>query len=381
MQKREKVYYFETLLYLFIGILVCILPMFIHVEEKGNWSFIFHEWQKLIPFFIIFLLNNFILAPKLLLKDKYPAYVILSVLLLLTVTMADNILHKPKHSLKHKEFRHEPSKRDSRVVPFERGGEPRNPDRVERPLPPLNVLKHRTPHPPLFNFGVFLVGLLIIGFNSGVKIFVRWINTQDEFHEKEKYLLNAELAFLKHQISPHFFMNTLNNIHALVDIDGEKAKDAIIKLSHLMRYLLYEADNEKTSLQKELKFLENYIELMRLRYDEKILTIRVSYHIDRENVQVPSLLFLPLIENSFKHGVRPSSPSFIDIQLTVNEKVLTIAIKNSYFPKKETSFSESSGIGLENIRKRLTLLYEDQYSFTFHSDHTQYETTLSIPVT
>ena len=134
--------------------------------------------------------------------------------------------------------------------------------------------------------------------------------------ELEHNNLQTELDYLKYQINPHFFMNTLNNIHALVDIDTEKAKQTIVELSRLMRYVLYESNNRLISLSKELQFLNHYIELMRIRYTDKV-RIYVSFPTDTGEVQVPPLLFVSFVENAFKHGVSYQHASFVSVCLQV----------------------------------------------------------------
>ncbi len=191
----------------------------------------------------------------------------------------------------------------------------------------------------------------------------------------------TELSFLKHHISPHFFMNTLNNIHALVDIDREEAKNAIIKLSHMMRYLLYESDIQKVSLRKEIDFINSYIELMRLRYDEYNLKVETEYPDNADTVTVPSSLFLSFIENAFKYGVHPRIRSVIKISLSVSAQNdrLTFRVVNSLWDVTP-NLTESTGIGLENVRKRLDLIYRDSYTLDIGSADNLYEVPLTIPV-
>ncbi len=376
VSKNRKIKYFEIGLYIFVALIVFIVPVFIHFQSDKKWDMVFMEWLRLTPFAVIFLVNNFLLAPKLLFKSKYWAYIISCLGLLLLVIVLNNVLLKPQllhpkmHPDKEAFLQKENFKRDNAPFPpYHEIGE--NPIPNGRPLPPRKLF---------FSFGIFSIGLLVIGFNSGVKVFVRWTIETEERNEKERHYLSTELAFLKQQISPHFFMNTLNNIHALIDIDSERAKDCVVKLSRLMRYLLYEADEEKVPLAREIEFLESYIELMRLRYDETKLSVDINYSESTKPVYIPSLLFLPLIENAFKHGIDTKSKSFVDVRFSVNDHALVFAIKNSNFPKTSGEFNEASGIGLENIRKRLNLIYGDNYTMHIHSDDMVYEIVLEIPI-
>lgn len=361
MIKNKTARYFEIVLYVLIWMIAISVPFYMTWSKTGNFrsDFLFKEWLKLLPFFIIFLINNFVTAPKLLLKGKYVPYIFSCILLIAVVLAADHF------------------------SPFERPGEfgfrpERGPGRIPGFPEPHGPVRHF--RPPGIIVGHLLVYFLIIGFNSGIKIFVRWTEEQNIRSEKEKQHLATELAFLKHQISPHFFMNTLNNIHSLIDINAEQAKDSVIKLSRLMRYLLYESEPDKTSLKKELDFMESYIELMRLRYDEETLSVQLSYPENTEDVKVPSFLFMSFIENAFKHGVDSRYKSFIDIEFKIKDDKLSFMIKNSLFDRSNDSVKDISGIGLDNVRKRLDLIYKNNYTFAVVLVEEVYGISLEIPL-
>lgn len=382
--KNKKIQYFEIALYCFVALIAFSVPFFIRFEDGREWSFIFKNWERLLPFVFIFLVNNFLLLPKLLLKSKFPAYIVSCLLLLLTVTFLNNYMDPPKLI----EMKPEPGNKMKfeRRPPlhFEDSDELEKREDFHHPRHEQKGDKHFGKHPSpskaYFNFPIFIIGLLIIGFNSGIRIFVFWMNEREERSEKERQYLSTELAFLRQQISPHFFMNTLNNIHSLVDINSEEAKNSIIKLSKLMRYLLYETDADKVPLNKEIEFIESYVELMRLRYDETMLSIELVYPDEIHEISVPSLLFLPLIENAFKHGVKNNKKSFIDIEFKLSEISLMLNIKNSNFKKTKKELDEASGIGLENIRKRLELIYKTNYVLIIDSKVDTYEISLAIPI-
>ena len=171
-------------------------------------------------------------------------------------------------------------------------------------------------------------------------------------------------------------MNTLNNIHALVDIDPEQAKNTIVELSKLMRYVLYDGSRPTIPLSKETEFLKHYIGLMRLRYSDSV-RIEVDIPDETPDVQVPPLLFVSFVENAFKHGISYQSESFIMVSLNVREGYISFSCINS---KHETNQDPHSGIGLENTRKRLRLLYQDNYTFNINENAKTYEVLLKIPV-
>jgi|MGYP000076805008 LytS/YehU family sensor histidine kinase len=171
-------------------------------------------------------------------------------------------------------------------------------------------------------------------------------------------------------------MNTLNNIHALVDIDTEKAKQTIVELSRLMRYVLYESNNRLISLSKELQFLNHYIELMRIRYTDKV-RIDVSFPTDTGEVQVPPLLFVSFVENAFKHGVSYQHASFVSVCLQVVGEEIHFVCSNSNYYRSE---DQHHGIGLDNIRKRLRLLFGERYKLSIDDTADCFDVQLLVPV-
>ncbi len=190
----------------------------------------------------------------------------------------------------------------------------------------------------------------------GLKILERHAEIEKRRKELEKEKLNSELAFLKNQISPHFFFNTLNNIYSLIGINTTDSQEAVLKLSKMMRYLLYESEQGETNLNAEIEFMNNYIDLMRLRLSDKV-KLTVSFPVKYDEIKIPPLLFISIIENAFKHGISYREKSFIDIAMEVSKEMITFRCANSMVNKGEKNPPEGSGIGLENLRKRLGLLF------------------------
>ncbi len=368
MNKIQRIHFFEVSLYAIVLITALCVPFFSGIFTNAGIKAVLTDWVRLSPFVAVFLINNYLLVPKLLFKEKYPIYFLTCILMVIAVVYLSDLLFDLTRSVR---------------APFDHmhdSGPP--PDKMFPPAgrPPRH--DGFGPNKPLhhgFNFGLAIVSFLLIGFNTGIKSFVRWNEERVRQAERERHYLYTELAFLKHQISPHFLMNTLNNIHALIDIDTEEAKDAVIKLSRLMRYLLYEADIQKVSLKKEVEFIESYIELMRLRYDENTLTVETEYPADTEAITVPSFLFLSFIENAFKYGVDLHVHSLIQIRFVRENDRLVFTVRNN---KSGIVFDmgEASGIGLENVRKRLDLIYKNDYILEIRSSDDAYEIYLKIPV-
>lgn len=231
---------------------------------------------------------------------------------------------------------------------------------------------------------------LLLGMNLGVKLYFKNERDKKQLTQLKTENLEQQLAYLKYQINPHFFMNTLNNIHALVDIDPEKAKKSIIVLSKMMRYILYEGNNTTIPLQREVDFIENYLQLMRMRYTDNV-TIETDLPKNLSEGTVPPLLFISFVENAFKHGVTYNKPSFIHIAVSTDDSHITFRCKNS---KKEEPVEEiaspssvrkegasEGGVGLVNVQKRLALIYQDNYTLDINDSDETYETILTIPIT
>ena len=203
---------------------------------------------------------------------------------------------------------------------------------------------------------LLLTALLVIGVSTTLAVIQRWQMDAQIRNAVEKQNISSELALLKAQINPHFFFNTLNNIYALSYTDVNVSRDAILKLSRMMRYLLYETQQDTSLLSKEISFVKDYVELMRLRMQSGSNVIFEEPKPDKEYSVAPMLL-LPFIENAFKHGIDASQKAEIKIDLHVSNGVLRLTIFNQIFQDKNTGNMESGGIGLANTQRRLNLLY------------------------
>jgi LytS/YehU family sensor histidine kinase len=222
-----------------------------------------------------------------------------------------------------------------------------------------------------------MISVLVVGFNATIKLSIKGQAEEQKNKELEKEKLQTELAFLRNQVSPHFLMNTLNNIHALVDLNPEDAKESIVKLSRLMRYLLYDSENGKTKLVKEIEFIKSYVDLMKLRLVSNV-DIQLSFPDEIPDVEIPPLLFISLVENAFKHGISYQAESYILIFLQIHEKHLFFRIKNSLH--KKTKPREEGGIGLANLKKRMELIYGTDFSLSVTETENSFETNIKIPL-
>ena len=231
------------------------------------------------------------------------------------------------------------------------------------------AIKHNVPSMPakawmgFFSgtFIFFLLNIVTVAVAIGIRHFIRVRQLKQQLKDEKAKNTEAELAWLKNQINPHFLFNTLNNISSLTQIDADAAQDAIAQLSDLLRYAMYETNKNTVPLGGEVEFMRNYIELMKLRCNEQT-SVNYQLSIDSEQVEVAPLLFISLIENAFKHGVSSGRPSAISIKLEQHQGQLTFICDNTNYPKNDKDRS-GSGIGIENTRRRLELMYADRYEW------------------
>ena len=217
----------------------------------------------------------------------------------------------------------------------------------------------------------------LTGFTTSIKLSKDWIQNQQLMKEKEKQYLETELNFLKAQIQPHFFFNTLNNLYSLTLKKSDQAPEIVLKLSALMSYMLYESNTPKVSLSKEITYLQNYLDLEKLRFGQRLV---VTFEIDGqiEEVSIPPMILILFLENSFKHGVKNNLNKIrIDISLKIREGFLFFEVKN---PVEENRSTENRGIGLKNAKRRLELLYGNNYRLDLLEKEHEFIVSLKMPV-
>ena len=381
MEKQQSKY-IEPIILVSVWVVVGISPALVSLSRIGsiNWGILFSVWKNLLPFIILSLLNHFVFVPYLFFKKKLWYFLTITVVLIL---FSGSLYLIREHEVKKHQF---PS--EQRVRPQS----PLRNDEFPPPFPyeqrdPLNRL-HEGPQArqkailgnlPPYIISI-IIALLVLGFDTGMRSIFRWVTIEREHINLEKEKVKSELAFLRNQVSPHFFMNTLNNIHALIDVDTEEAKEALIRLSKLMRHLLYDSEQNKIALAKEIDFIRSYIDLMKLRFTERV-KINFSVDLYKNGAEIPPLLFTSLIENAFKFGVSYLDESFIDIQLTTTEKEIVFRVKNSITTQQDIKKDLSnSGIGLENTRKRFDLLYGENYKMDIIKEDAVFSVQLNLPL-
>ena len=357
----------EHFIYTLMWILIYISPfMGTYMRMSSNphiefsWYEVLNAWKFDTVWLVLFAVHNFMLAPLLILKRRTILYVTLSFAL---VGVAMGILWFLRPAYHHHRL-------------------PRY-SRHERVLYRDNIADFRPDEPfPFFGPGELVAafgGLLLMGMNLGVKLYFKSQEDTKLLTQIDKHNLERQLEYLKYQVNPHFFMNTLNNIHALVDIDPERAKTTIVELSKMMRYILYEGNNRLIPLPREVQFLNNYVQLMRLRYTDKV-SIRMSAPSNLPDVMIPPLLLIMFVENAFKHGISYRTESFVYITVDVKDDRLKFVCRNS---KQHLTVKEKKGggMGLVNVRRRLDLLFQDTYSLKIEDRENEYDVSLDLPLT
>jgi two-component system, LytTR family, sensor kinase len=322
-------------------------------------NFIRFYYLNTLLYGFLFYVNYLVLAPRLFfnsIRIKY--YVSVVVLAIGVFIISDNV---NKSFFKDMPKRDKPEQIQPRAndVPAMENHDPAG--NIAKEMPPRKDRAiHRPFGPPFHVYNYIFTAIVITVFALGLRVLERHSEIEKKQKELEKEMLNSELAFLKNQISPHFFFNTLNNIYSLISINTEDSQKAVLTLSRMMRYLLYDSEKGETKLSSEINFMNNYIDLMKLRMSDKV-KLSVSFPEVYEDVSLPPLLFISLIENAFKHGISYREKSFIDIGMEVSPEAITFKCNNSVVKPVDEQPNNNSGIGLENLKKRLKLLFPNRH--------------------
>lgn len=347
---------------------VALLQLLSEPTLKFEFRDIWQLWLSTVPFLVLFLVHNYLIAPLLTEKNRPLPY---SLLVLLAIGLFSAYIMFFDGTVSSGTHPPEPREQIGRMPP------PPPDAHLQEGMPPhsLNVPEGKPVRPGYLKI---VVALLMLGVNLGAKFYLRSLRDERRAEALEKENLRYRLDYLRYQINPHFFMNTLNNIHALVDIDPDKAKDSIVELSRLMRSVLYDNNSPTVPLTKEEEFLKHYLALMRLRYKDDI-SISLDFPENGADAEVPPMILATIVENAFKHGVLGRTGSFIRISAVIENGKLIFRCVNSLSPERRKGRGEESGIGLENIRKRLDLLYGEEYILHIDEGEDTYELLLVLP--
>ena len=379
----------ENLIYLAVwGLLFAapLLSLYVRTVSDESISFDWTEvllvWRHFALYLSLFLVHNFLLAPLLVHGHRRAVYFTAVAAIVAAFTFyqcssgPERRWHEPpmERAGHHRPPFDEPQRAfgDERP-PLLDDGRPmpdKHPDHRLRKgdRPPLIVGEH--------DILAVVILILMFGANLGIKGYFRSLDDRLRLAKVEHENLEQQLEYLRYQINPHFFMNTLNNIHALVDIDPEQAKGTILELSKMMRFVLYEGNKQGVPLSRELEFIRHYVALMQLRYTEKVkIVLNLPQKVpDR---QTPPLILVTFIENAFKHGITYQRESFVEVAVAVEGDNFRFNCRNS---KADQPNKEKGGVGLSNVRKRLDLLYDHDYSLKIEDKSDVYHVELVIPL-
>jgi two-component system LytT family sensor kinase len=302
----------------------------------GHFTLPYQFWVKqtliLLMLAVTYYCNSLIVMPRLLLKN-HTYYYLLVVAIIITGfmiidTYADNWLNLP--ALMDAAFNH---------------GHPDH---------------HHHGKEDHFDVVTLVVVALVLGISTSITAIQKWQADQRLHLVLQQEKTSSELSFLKAQINPHFFFNTLNNIYALTYVDAEISRKAIHQLSRMMRYLLYDTPQAHPLLSQELDFIKDYISLMQLRLTDAA-KIKFEIPATLSDLPIASMIFLPFVENAFKHGISATEQSHIDIIVSQNDKQLEFSVSNSIIKNQSPVVDDYGGIGLSNTRRRLHLLYPGKH--------------------
>ena len=317
---------------------VFIMPALIFISE-GNQRFeeaLYHSLASLPFLMLLFYLCYFWLIDKLWFKKRYLFFVLVVVGLIFCVSYSKYelfsyfALHKSKHK-----------------------------------MPPFHA----------FVYFDFLSNLLPVVFAMAIRYAQRNFSLEIAQKEAQAHKLQADLTQLRYQLQPHFFFNALNNIYSLIEFNPEKAQESVHSLSKLMRHFMQNSDQKQISLAEEVDFLQQYISLMQLRLTDKT-TVQVDFPKQVPQLTIAPLLFISLVENAFKHGVSATSITTLSFSLKVEGNTVIFRSENTKIPTQESLYS--SGIGIDNLKKRLTLLYPERHQYTIEEKEGKYIAQLTI---
>jgi two-component system LytT family sensor kinase len=315
-------------------LLYLLPPLVLQVDLKLPSSFgDFMYWSIVI---VCFYVNYLWLIPKYLSKRRFGTYFLFILFMLVFTYSANEIYVRHIHNMENAGRSSEERKENEQS-------------------------KNKRPRFRGYNSALFCFAVLALG--TSIRVTENWYENEKQRKEMENQKLGAELSLLKSQINPHFFFNTLNSIYALAIIKSDKTPEAVIKLSEIMRYIIYDTERKLVPLSKEVEYIANYIELQRLRLSKQIKVIFTT-QIGKEESVIEPLLLLPFVENAFKHGIDIEKGGQILISIIQTENMLHLHVENPFIENNTLTQNGSSGLGMNNTIKRLKLLYQDNFTLT-----------------
>ena len=335
MIDNNKQPYRNLLLHILCWALLFIVPLFFHGSDE-SWTMVWHRYLRglgaTVAYMMVFYVNYLWIVPRFMLKKKdWKRFLLINVMVLVAGLLAVDLWHVIINNFM-----------------------PQLMDRGPKPGKYFSKV-------PRYFYGS-LVNILFIALAVAVRMYQRWQHIEEARQEAETARAEAELSNLRNQLNPHFLLNTLNNIYALIAFDQDKAQMAVGELSNLLRHVLYLNQQDYVPLCKEVDFMRNYIELMKIRVTDNVKIVDNINIQPNDSTPVAPLIFISLLENAFKHGISPQGTGEIKVDINQADGDITCEIRNTCYPKRENDKS-GSGIGLEQVSKRLELMYPDRYTW------------------
>lgn len=361
----------RIILHILVWAVFIVLPIYFWKRFRMGSDFLLNYYIFMAINALIFYTNWLFLVPALFFQKKRYRYYIAVLALVFLFYFISDFANEQIYNYTSKNGNLEQFKND-------KPGQFNSPQDEKRApgLPPLRPrIIIGVPHAHLIGYASS--SLLMVFFSLGLRVLERQSKIDRMQEEMEKAKLNTELAFLKNQISPHFFFNTLNNIYSLIGRSNEDSKNAVIKLSKMMRYVLNESGQDNRLLSEEIEFMNNYIDLMKLRIGAKT-RLNVNFPNECKDLMIPHLLFVSLIENAFKYGISVQEESYVNISLGCGEHNILFKCENGLPETNNETIFASTGIGLENFKKRMSLLYPDRHELEINRTKDKFEVNLII---
>lgn len=314
-----------VIIHALVWLFLFLVPVLFSLAEIKQRPFFFHNWIPMVFSVLLFYTNYLWFIEKLLFRKHFISFFVINVGAIALSILLTELIKQVFFSSYYGD--------------------------LNRPKPPMHFIIS----------GLVFSYVFTISISVAIRTTARWLKLDTERRALENENLRSELNNLKMQLNPHFFFNTLNNIYSLIQLSPDRAMVAVHGLARLMRYHLYETNAEKVPVMGEVDFMKSYVALMQLRTTENV-KIEQEFCFEHGADLVAPLLFVPLLENAFKHGVSGDIPSLIRIKLEEQQHVLSLLIENSVVVEFEKS-TDSHGIGLDNLQKRLQLIYPRRHLF------------------
>lgn len=389
--KNARPGHWQVIFQILIWLIVLLFPLFSYNVRVLDPSFYVKECINTLFFIGLFYFHMQFLIPRFFVHRRivlYLIFIVISVLFIITEQQVVEYFtfrhHHPKHThqaviMPMRGMHQQGNAGNITEIPPQQQP-PDDQDEFAPPPPPAYLMDKE-----IFGLPVFIIlmttrkalfsAILILLGSGFIKIALEWFKAQRRQEELEKEKLNAELELLKQQVNPHFLFNSLNSIYALAQRKSENAPEAVLQLSQMMRYMIYESNTPTVALDRELDYIENFMNLKKLR-----LSNLVNVHYEMEGnpagLKIEPMLLIPFIENAFKHGVSYTENCDIWIKINVGQRKLHLTVSNKIYRREN---DEPGGFGLKNVSIRLDLLYpHEQHQLIVTQENNIYTVSLSL---